>query len=89
MTKSSTSMTKSSTSMTKKELEGFKEIHPRSYKKIQPGEYVRYSINNEIRKGGFVRKNSFPDYLVLINYYRKITWCVQYKQPSLKIYVKT
>ena len=59
MTKSSTSMTKSSTSMTKKELEGFKEIHPRSYKKIQPGEYVRYSINNEIRKGGFVRKTVF------------------------------
>lgn len=72
----------------KTELDGYKEVSVRNYKNLQPGQRIKYSINNELRYGGYVAKNMFPDYLVLLNVNKKITWSMQFKEPTLKVYIQ-
>lgn len=71
-------------------LKGFKEAKSsQQLKNIKVGDFVRYFVNQELRKGGLVKFVSYPDYIVLANYTKKVTWCVQLKQPSLHIWVKS
>lgn len=41
------------------------------------GARIKYITNDGIfRYGGILINNKFPDYIVLLNPYKKITWCV-------------
>lgn len=73
----------------KDKLKGFKELKVNTGNTIQVGDFVKYFVNNELRHGGIVKFNSFPKYMVLANYKKNVTWCVQYTQPSLKLFIKT
>jgi len=70
-------------------LEGYKEYKPSQWKKIKTGDYVRYVVDKELKKGGHVKFASYPDYIVLINYVKKVSWSVQLKQPDLHLWVKS
>ena len=72
-----------------KYLEGYKECRGKSVEKIEPGDSIRYLSNGIFRKGGAVKMNNYPDYIVCVNVVNKATWCVQIKDPMLKIWVKT
>lgn len=70
----------------KEKLKGYQLV--KKPENIKPGDHVRYFVDNMFRSGGTVKLNKYPSYLVLINPVKKVTWCVQYKNPTLKIYVK-
>lgn len=70
-------------------LEGFHEIKPSKWNTLKTGDFVRYMVDREIKKGGFVKYVGFPNYLVLTNYAVKASWSVQLKQPELRIWIKT
>ena len=72
----------------KKKLEGYKSIPLEKAKDLQPGDRVRYIKDNEFRGGGAVKLNKFPEYIVLMNVMNKASWCMQLKDPTLKIWVK-
>ena len=67
-------------------LVGYNKMKVSNYKKIAPGDRIRYFVDKEFRYGGTVKLNKFPDYLVLINPRLKKTWCLQFKQPKLIVY---
>tara|TARA_Y100000389_G_scaffold164614_1_gene168438 strand:- start:36731 stop:37006 length:276 start_codon:yes stop_codon:yes gene_type:complete len=69
-------------------LKGFKEIQKTKYANIPLGSYVRYFKNGELRYGGFLKVMKYPDYMVLFNYKKKVSWSVQFKDPSLHVWVK-
>lgn len=69
-------------------LKGFKEIKPSKYIKIPIGSYVRYFKDGVLRYGGFLKVMRHPDYMVLINYHKKVSWSVQFKDPSLHVWVR-
>ena len=73
----------------KNPLEGFHELKPAKWINLKVGDFVRYMVDREIKKGGFVKYVGFPNYLVLTNYAVKASWSVQLKQPELRIFVKT
>ena len=77
----------------KQVTKGYKYITPKQWEKtvpnLQPNDLIRYSVNNEFRSGGFLKRNCWPKYLVLINYSNKASWCVQLNQPTLKLWVRT
>tara|TARA_Y100000816_G_C26067948_1_gene561386 strand:+ start:1016 stop:1369 length:354 start_codon:yes stop_codon:yes gene_type:complete len=74
----------------KDKLKDFKKLTPDKWNTIETGDFLRYFSNGEFRSGGHVKLNSFPDYIVLINYQNKATWCVQLKSATeLILYVKT
>lgn len=70
-------------------LKGFKEVRPAKFKNIQVGDRVRYIVDKELRKGGVVKFVKYPDYIVLTNYSKGVSWSVQLKQPSLHLWIKT
>lgn len=72
-----------------KKLVGFKEIKGNQIKKIKVGDLIRYFANQEFRMGGLVKFVKYPDYIVLANYAKNITWSVQLKQPYLRLWIKT
>ena len=72
----------------KKKLEGYTCVRPNQLKDLKPGDRIRYMINNEFRGGGAIKINKFPDYVVLMNVINKASWCMQIKDPTLKIWVK-
>lgn len=72
----------------KKKLEGYKAIPLNKACDIKPGDRVRYVKDNEFKGGGAVKLNKFPDYIVLMNVINKASWCMQLKDPTLKIWVK-
>eukprot|EP00976_Prorocentrum_cordatum_P022815 466198-Prorocentrum_minimum.AAC.29 len=70
-------------------LEGFKELKQvKQWSHLQQGDFVRYFVDCEMRHGGHVKYNSFPDYIVLVNYARRVSWSVNLKQPNLRLWVK-
>jgi hypothetical protein len=73
----------------KNPLEGFHELKPAKWINLKVGDFVRYMVDREIKKGGFVKYVGFPNYLVLTNYAVKASWSVQLKQPELRIWIKT
>ena len=68
-------------------LEGFTRVKDLST--IQPGSFIRYSIDNEIRSGGVVKLNKYPEYIVLLNTKNRATWCVQLAQPTLVVWSRS
>ena len=74
----------------KSKLEGYKEFKKSELINVKPGDKVRYITNNEFRGGGVVKINKFPEYIVLLNVIKNVTWCMQIKSdPTLVVYVKT
>lgn len=70
-------------------LEGFTELKPSKWIHLKVGDFVRYVVAREIKKGGMVKYIGYPEYIVLTNYASKVSWSVQLKQPELRIFVKT
>ena len=70
-------------------LQGFKEIPKTKYANIPLGSYVRYFKSGELRYGGFLKVMKQPDYMILFNYNKKVSWSVQFKDPSLHVWVRT
>ena len=70
-------------------LKGYKKVTSSTVHKIQPGDKIRYFVDNEFRMGGSVKINKYPDYIVLLNPFKNISWCIQFKEPTLKLYIKT
>lgn len=69
-------------------LKGFKEVKPTKYHKIPPGSYIKYFKDGALRYGGFLKIMKFPDYMVLVNFQKKVSWSVQFKDPSLHVWVR-
>ena len=67
-------------------LEGYKQLKPSNFKKINSGDRLRYFVDKEFKYGGVVKMNKYPDYIVLLNPRLKKTWCLQLKQPKLIVY---
>ena len=85
---------KKQTNFTRKDiddkLKDYKEIVKKDLGKILPGDSIRYFTNNEFRGGGVVKINKFPEYIVLLNVIKNVTWCMQIKSdPTLKVFVKS
>lgn len=72
----------------KKKLEGYSIVKANCIESLKPGDRIRYMSNNEFRGGGSVKTNRYPDYIVLMNVINKVTWCMQLKDPTLKIWCK-
>jgi len=70
-------------------LEGYKECSANDLKQLVNGDRVRYMKNNEFKLGGVVKYNNYPEYIALINYYNKASWCMQLKEPTLKVWART
>ena len=70
-------------------LVNFKELKANQIKKIKVGDLIRYFSNQEFRMGGLVKFVKYPDYIVLANYSKNVTWSVQLKQPFLRLWIKT
>jgi hypothetical protein len=80
-----------STFTTKKieeKLKGYKSLDKKDFKHIQPGDKIRYSMNNEFRGGGVIKLIKWPDYLICLNVINKVSWSVQLKNPTLCIWCK-
>lgn len=73
----------------KDKLKGYKQIPLSKIKDIQPGDDIRYMTNNAFKSGGRIKANKFPEYLVCLNFFKNISWCIQLKDPTLKIWLKT
>ena len=72
----------------KKKLEGYKLIPLNKAINIVPGDKIRYMTNNEFKGGGVVKLNKYPEYIVLLNVINKASWCMQLKDPTLKLWIK-
>lgn len=72
----------------KEKLKGYKVLPLSKIKDIQPGDDIRYMTNNAFKSGGRIKANKFPEYLVCLNVFKNITWCVQLKDPTLKVWIK-
>ena len=72
----------------KKKLEGYVAVKPAKLAELKPGDRVRYMVNNELKGGGAVKQNRYPDYIVLMNVINKVSWCMQLKEPTLKVWCR-
>ena len=81
-------MSTSDKDLIKEKLKGYSLVKPHQLCELKPGDRVRYMINNELRGGGAIKINKWPDYIVLINVITKVTWCMQLKEPTLKVWCK-
>ena len=72
----------------KQKLEGYVLVKPGNLAELKPGDRVRYMVNGELRGGGAVKQNRWPNYVVLMNVINKVTWCMQLKEPSLKVWCR-
>ena len=64
----------------KKKLEGYVQIHPDNFKDIDTGIWIKYiTSDNKYRSGGVLINNKAPDYFVLKNNYKNLSWSVTLK----------
>ena len=70
-------------------LNGYKRLKNNQFKTLEPGDSIRYSIDNQFRGGGKVKLVKFPDYLICMNPIKHVSWSVQLKDPTIMIWVKT
>ena len=65
-------------------LEGFIRIPHEYCDKLILGSKIKY-ISDEglFRTGGILIKNGFPDYIVLLNGYKKLTWSVNLRKNNI------
>tara|TARA_Y100000816_G_C26099052_1_gene582148 strand:+ start:1931 stop:2308 length:378 start_codon:yes stop_codon:yes gene_type:complete len=69
-------------------LKDYKEYKSNKWESIQPNDRVRYFTNGSFKSGGQVKQNNYPKYLVIANYNKNISWCVQYTDPTLRLFVQ-
>lgn len=72
----------------KEKLKGYKLLPLAKLKDINPGDDIRYMTNNAFKSGGRIKSNKFPDYLVCMNVFKNVSWCIQIKDPTLKVWIK-
>lgn len=70
-------------------LKDYKEMKPEKWKDIEINDRMRYFSSGTFKSGGRVKRNAYPDYIVLANDMKSLSWCVQLKDPTLKIYIKS
>ena len=71
-------------------LESFKILKPNKYDTIKVNDFIRYFIGDQLKYGGFVKfVNIQKKYIVLANYNKHLTWCVQLNNPELKLYIRS
>ena len=70
-------------------LKDYKEIKPGKWKDIEINDRMRYISNGTFKSGGRVKRNAYPDYIVLANDMKNLSWCVQLKDPTLKLYIRS
>jgi hypothetical protein len=73
----------------KDKLKGYTLVQPAKLKDIEAGDDIRYMTNSSFKSGGRVKANKFPEYLVCMNVFKNISWCIQYRDPTLKVWVKS
>ena len=73
----------------KKKLVGYNAVTCQQLPNLKPGDRIRYMSNNEFRGGGAVKTNRYPSYIVLVNVMTNVSWCMQLKDPTLKVWVKS
>ena len=65
-------------------LEGYIRIPYNFCDKLILGNKIKYiSAGGLFRTGGILIKNGFPDYIVLLNGYKKLTWSVNLKTNNI------
>lgn len=66
------------------QLEGYIRVPHKLCEYLLQGANIKY-INNEgyFRTGGVLLKNGFPNYLVLMNPYKKLTWSVNLQTNNI------
>ena len=65
-------------------LEGYIRIPHEHCDKLILGSKIKYiSEEGLFRTGGILIKNGYPDYIVLLNPYKKITWSVNLKTNTI------
>jgi hypothetical protein len=67
-------------------MEEYKLVRKNMWAKIKPGDKMRYSKDNKIHYGGFVRKNNFPVSILVINPINKFSWNIYLNDTSLKLW---
>jgi hypothetical protein len=70
-------------------LTGFDKVKMNKIEKLKPGDLIKYRVDKVLKHGGLLSKNMYPNYLVLVNYAKHVTWCVQLSNPTLILYVKS
>jgi hypothetical protein len=78
-----------SSSEAKESLDGYTQVKDTDIKSLQPGDNVKYAVEGVLKGGGIMKTNKFPDYIAIKHRYKSISWCVQLKEPTLQIWVKT
>ena len=73
----------------KEALDGYTQVKNEELQSISPGDNVKYAVDGVLKGGGLCKTNKFPDYIALKNKYKSISWCVQLKEPTLQLWVKT
>ena len=73
----------------KDKLKGYTQVIPSKLKDIKPGDDIRYMSNSAFKSGGRIKANKFPEYLVCMNVFKNLSWCIQFRDPTLKVWVKT
>ena len=73
----------------KDKLKGFKLLPLGKLKDIEAGDDIRYMTKSAFKSGGRIKSNKFPEYLVCMNVFKNVSWCVQLKDPTLKVWIKT
>ena len=71
-------------------LKDYKEYKPEKWKSIKPGDRIRYFTNNSFKSGGVVKLNNYESkkYIVVMNPYKNLSWCVQCTDVTLRIFIK-
>lgn len=67
-----------------KALEEFISVPKQFHKYLILGSKIRYITDEGIfRYGGILINNKYPEYIVLLNPYKKITWCVDLNKNNI------
>jgi hypothetical protein len=69
-------------------LNGFTKVRANKIKDLKPGDLIKYYTDNVLKHGGMISRNMYPKYIVLANYSKRVTWCVQLTNPTLILFVK-
>jgi hypothetical protein len=67
-----------------KDLLGYIKIDYKDCDELILGSKIKYITDNgDYRIGGILTKNGFPDYIVLLSAYKKITWSVDLRKNTI------
>ena len=81
--------TNATPSEAKEALDGYTLVKNEEIKNIAVGDNVKYCVDGVLKGGGIVKSVKFPDYIALKNKFKSISWCVQLKEPTLVVWVRT